>query len=101
MAKTSVTNRNNRRKLLVAHHKQRRQEYKLKAYDSSLSLEERLYWQQKLQSLPRDSSSTRLRKRCMLTSRGRGIVGKFMLSRIKFRELAVLGKIPGVVRSSW
>lgn len=54
-----------------------------------------------LQKLPRNASPTRIRKRCSLTGRGRGYVGQYGLSRIKFRELALAGKIPGIRKSSW
>ena len=54
-----------------------------------------------LQKLPRNSSPTRLHSRCNVTGRPRGYMRKFGLSRIAFRELAVDGKIPGVVKASW
>jgi small subunit ribosomal protein S14 len=54
-----------------------------------------------LQKLPRNASPTRLKKRCSLTGRARGYVGKYGVSRIKFRELALDGKIPGMRKSSW
>lgn len=54
-----------------------------------------------LQKLPRNASPTRLKKRCSLTGRARGYVGKYGISRIKFRELALEGKIPGMKKASW
>ena len=54
-----------------------------------------------LSKLPRNSSKVRLRNRCALTGRGRGYVRMFGISRIKFRDLATEGKIPGVTKSSW
>lgn len=54
-----------------------------------------------LQKLPRNASPTRLKKRCALTGRARGYVGKYGVSRIKFRELALDGKIPGMKKASW
>lgn len=54
-----------------------------------------------LQKLPRDASPTRLRNRCEITGRPRGNLRKFKMSRIKFRELAYKGQIPGVKKSSW
>jgi small subunit ribosomal protein S14 len=54
-----------------------------------------------LQKLPRNASPTRLKKRCSLTGRARGYVGKYGVSRIKFRELALDGKIPGMRKASW
>ncbi|MGH9915562.1 MAG: 30S ribosomal protein S14, partial [Pyrinomonadaceae bacterium] len=50
---------------------------------------------------PRDSSATRVRNRCALTGRPRGYLRKFGMSRIAFREKALEGQIPGVVKSSW
>ncbi len=55
----------------------------------------------KLQKLPRNSSQVRVRNRCILTGRPRGTYRAFGLSRIKFRELALSGMIPGVTKSSW
>ena len=54
-----------------------------------------------LQKLPRDASPTRYRNVCALTGRTRGVYRKFKLSRIKFRELALQGKIPGMRKASW
>jgi len=54
-----------------------------------------------LQKLPRDSSATRLHNRCSMTGRPRGYIRRFGMSRIAFRELALEGKIPGVVKASW
>jgi len=54
-----------------------------------------------IQKLPRNASPTRVRNRCSLTGRGRGFIGRYGLSRIKFRELALDGKIPGVKKASW
>lgn len=54
-----------------------------------------------LQKLPRDASPTRVRNRCSITGRSRGYIGSYGVSRIKFRELALQGKIPGVRKASW
>jgi len=54
-----------------------------------------------LQKLPRDASPTRVRNRCSMTGRPRGYVSKYGVSRIKFRELALSGKIPGIRKASW
>lgn len=54
-----------------------------------------------LQKLPRNASPTRVKNRCALTGRARGYVGQFGISRIKFRQLALQGKIPGVRKASW
>ena len=55
----------------------------------------------KLQSLPRDASESRLRNRCQLTGRPRGVFRKFGLCRNMIREIAMKGEIPGVVKASW
>jgi len=57
--------------------------------------------QEGLQKLPRDASPTRVRSLCELTGRSRGVYKKFKLSRIKLRELALQGKIPGMRKASW
>ena len=57
--------------------------------------------QEALSKLPRDSSPTRLTNRCQVTGRPRGVMRDFGLSRIKFRELAHKGQIPGVKKASW
>ena len=66
-----------------------------------LPMEERFKMQSKLNELPRDSSKIRIRNRCKLTGRTRGVYRKFGLSRIKIRELSMSGALPGVVKSSW
>ena len=57
--------------------------------------------QSKLNELPRDSAKVRLRNRCEITGRTRGVYRKFGLSRIKLRELTMSGNLPGMVKSSW
>ncbi len=57
--------------------------------------------QKRLQKLPKNSSPIRVRNRCSLSGRPRAYIGKFGVSRITFRELALAGKIPGVTKSSW
>ena len=66
-----------------------------------LSMEERFKLQSKLNELPRDSAKIRLRNRCEITGRTRGVYRKFGLSRIKLRELTMSGNLPGMVKSSW
>src|SRR5438876_634121 len=63
--------------------------------------EQRLAARRKLEQLPRDSSATRLRNRCKLTGRPRGVYRKFGLGRNKLRDIAMRGEIPGVVKASW
>ena len=67
----------------------------------NLPLEERFTAQMKLNEMPRDGSSIRVRNRCLVTGRPRGNYRKFKMSRIAFRELASTGQVPGVLKSSW
>ena len=69
--------------------------------DRSKPIEERFEAQLKLNELPRNSARVRIRNRCEMTGRSRGVYRKFKLSRIGLRELASRGQLPGVVKSSW
>ena len=64
-------------------------------------MEERFAARLKLAELPRNSSKVRIRNRCELSGRPRGVYRKFKLSRIALRELASTGQIPGMVKASW
>jgi len=101
MAKKSAIEKNNRRRALTDRYAPKRERLKKIAKDKSLSQEERFEAFLKLAKLPRNSSPTRIRNRCMLTGRPRGYSRKLKLSRIALRELASLGQIPGMVKSSW
>ena len=101
MAKQSSIQKNLKRKLMVKQYKLRRLDLKNKIKNKDLNLEERIKLQSKLNDLPRDSSRIRVRNRCELTGRSRGVYRKFSLSRIKLRELSMSGALPGVVKSSW
>lgn len=101
MAKLSKVNKNNYRKKLSAKYGPIRTELREKAVNMKLSEEERQAARLKLQKLPRDTSPIRVRSRCELTGRPRGNLKKFGLSRMKFRQLAHKGAIPGVTKSSW
>jgi len=89
MAKKAWIARNEKRKKTVEKYAEKRRK-----------LKEEGKWEE-LQKLPRDASPTRVRNRCNLTGRSRGYISKFGISRIKFRELALDGKIPGVRKASW
>ncbi len=89
MSKTSVYVRNEKRKKLVQKYSQKRTE--LKENGDYVAL----------QKLPRNSSSSRVRNRCTITGRGRGVYKKFGLCRNVFRQLALEGKIPGIRKASW
>ena len=101
MAKQSSIQKNNNRKRIVAKFNKKRQNLKKKIMQKDLSMEERFKIQSKLNDLPRNSSKIRVRNRCELTGRTRGVYRKFGLSRIKIRELSMAGSLPGVVKSSW
>ena len=101
MAKKSVTYRQVKREKLVAKYAAKRAELKRRAKDQSLSAEERMLARESLSKLPKNSSPVRLRSRCIVTGRGRGVYRKFGLSRIVFREMAHKGQLPGVTKASW
>ena len=101
MAKLSSIQKNNSRYQLINRLKEKRKSLKSKIKDKKISIEERISFQNKLNELPRNSSSIRHRNRCQLTGRSRGVYRKFGLSRIKLRELSMTGDLPGVVKSSW
>lgn len=89
MARKALIAKQRRRERTVQKYAEKRKELKAKGDYAAL------------QQLPRDSSSTRLNNRCNMTGRARGYYRKFGLSRLMFRELALQGKIPGVIKSSW
>ncbi len=89
MAKQSVIARNRKRQQLVEKYAKKRAELKARGD-----------WEG-LQRLPRNSSPVRVRSRCMVTGRGRGVLRKFGLCRNVFRQLALEGKIPGIRKASW
>ena len=101
MAKTSVVNRDKKRRLMVKKYAKKRAELIAITGNIRISEEERQKARRKLEQLPRDSSPTRLRNRCTLTGRPRGVFLKFGLGRNKLREIAMRGEIPGVVKASW
>lgn len=101
MAKKSSVEKQKRRERLVKLKWDKRQELRNRSRDLNLSDEEREQARIALNKMPRDSSPTRLRNRCQMTGRPRGYLRKFKLSRITFRELASMGAIPGVTKSSW
>tara|TARA_B100002003_G_scaffold165995_1_gene154176 strand:- start:173 stop:478 length:306 start_codon:yes stop_codon:yes gene_type:complete len=101
MAKKSSIQKNLKRKLMVTKYKKRRLALKNKIKNKNLILEERIKLQSKLNELPKDSSRIRVRNRCEITGRSRGVYRKFGLSRIKVRELSMAGILPGIIKASW
>lgn len=101
MATLSKVNMNNKKKEMSERYRKIRAELKAVAYSTTASEEERAAAQKKLQKLPKASSRVQYRNRCALTGRPRAYIRKFGLCRIKFRELALTGMIPGVTKASW
>ena len=101
MAKKSKIARNEQRRAVVARHAERRAELKRLAVAPAASEEERAAARLALQRLPRDASPTRLRNRDVVDGRPRGVWRAFGLSRIRLREMAHAGELPGVTKSSW
>lgn len=101
MAKKSRIAKAEKIKRLVAKYAEKRAKLKEIIRNPNSTYEEREEALYKLQDLPRNSSPVRVRNRCAITGRPRGYLRKFGLSRIKFRELALRGEIPGVKKASW
>ncbi|QUW01803.1 30S ribosomal protein S14 [Chloracidobacterium sp. MS 40/45] len=101
MAKKSRIAKAEKIKHLVAKYAEKRAALKAIIRNPNATDEEREAALYKLQDLPRNSSPVRIRNRCTITGRPRAYLRKFGLSRIKFRELALRGEIPGVKKASW
>ncbi|WP_216404603.1 30S ribosomal protein S14 [Arcanobacterium phocae] len=101
MAKRSKIVADQRRQEIVAKYAERRAQLKKMSVDVNLSASERDEAMRALHALPRDASPTRLRNRDVVDGRPRGFVGKFGLSRVRFRKMAHEGLLPGVTKSSW
>ena len=101
MAKTSMVEREKRRAGVVKKYAARRAKLKELIRSPRTSPEARAAAQAQLQSQPRDASSSRQRNRCAITGRSRGVYRKFGLSRVKIREVASRGEIPGLTKASW
>ena len=100
MAKQAVVQRNIKRIKLVKKYRKKRLILKKTIMDKDKSMQERLIAQIKLDSLPRDSSSVRVRNRCLITGRPRGNFRKFKMSRTMLRSLGSTGFIPGLRKAS-
>jgi small subunit ribosomal protein S14 len=101
MAKLALINREKKRRDMVKKFAAKREQLLAIINDAGLSDEERYAARLKFQLLPRNSSPVRLRNRCSLTGRPRGVFRKFGLARTKVREYAMRGEIPGVIKASW
>jgi small subunit ribosomal protein S14 len=101
MAKLALINRDKKRREMVKKYAAKREQLLAIINSASSSDEERYAARLKFQQLPRNSSPVRLRNRCSLTGRPRGVYRKFGLARTKVREFAMRGEIPGVIKASW
>ncbi len=101
MAKKSMIIKNNQRRAVVTRYAERRAELKEIIRSPASSPEQRLAAQQALARQPRDASRVRLRNRDSIDGRPRGHLRKFGLSRVRMRDLAHRGQLPGVRNASW
>src|SRR3970040_2470783 len=101
MAKLALINREQKRRQTVRKFAARRSELMTLIANPKLAPEERYEARINRQKLPRNASPVRLRNRCALTGRARGVYRKFGLGRSKLRDIAMRGEIPGVIKASW
>ncbi len=101
MAKRSMVARENKRAKMVAKYAQKRAALKSIISDVNATDDEKWDAQMKLQKLPRNASPCRQVRRCRITGRPHAVYRKFGLSRIKLREAAMRGDVPGLVKASW
>jgi small subunit ribosomal protein S14 len=96
-----MINREVKREKLIKRHAAKREELKKIVSSPTASYDDKLAAAVKLQKLPRDSSPSRVRNRCALTGRPRGVYSKFGLARNKLREATMRGDVPGLRKASW
>ena len=101
MAKMSAVEKNKKRIKLVKKFQAKRKKLKKIVMNKKLNLNERFEAALKLAKLPKNSAKNRIRNRCEITGRPHGYYRKLKMSRIALRELASMGKIPGMTKSSW
>ncbi len=101
MARLSLIEREKKRERTVKAYAKKRAALKVVIDNVKSSAEEKWKAQLALQKLPRNASPTRLRNRCALTGRSRGVYRKFGLGRSKLREVAMFGDVPGLTKASW
>lgn len=101
MAKVSMIEREKKRQKLVDKYAAKRAALKEQLRDENASLSDRVKVSMKLAKLPRNSSATRLHNRCQVSGRPKAYYRKLKMSRIALRDLASVGQIPGMVKSSW
>ena len=101
MPKLSQKLRDERRRVLIGKHAEKRAELRKRLKNADVSMDEKEQIQNAFAKLPRNSCATRLTRRCRVTGRSRGVYRKFGLSRIMLRDMALRGELPGVRKSSW
>ena len=101
MAKRALINRDEKRRKLVEKFAAKRESLFAVVNDQARTEEERFAARLKIQTLPRNSSPVRLRNRCKLTGRPRGVFRKFGLGRSKLRDFVMRGEVPGMTKASW
>lgn len=101
MSKRSIIERNKKRIRLFKKYKNKHDKLLKIANNKKMTPDEQFQARIKLSKIPRNASRVRIRNRCIITGRGRGVLRKFNLSRIAFRELSAVGQIPGITKSSW
>lgn len=101
MAKKSKIAKDAQRREIVARYAEKRAELKKTISSPTSTDEQRDAAMRALQKMPRDASPTRLRNRDVVDGRPRSVYRKFGLSRVRLREMAHAGQLPGVTKSSW
>jgi small subunit ribosomal protein S14 len=101
MAKKSKIARNEQRKVIVERYAVKRLELKKALVDPASTVEQKEAARVGLQKLPRDASPVRVRSRDLIDGRPRGVLSKFGVSRVRFRDMAHKGELPGITKSSW
>ena len=101
MAKKSKIARNEQRKVIVARYNTKRLELKAALVNPASTDEEREAARVGLQKLPKNASPVRVRSRDAIDGRPRGVLTKFGISRVRFRDMAHRGELPGITKSSW
>jgi len=101
MAKNSSIQKNLKRIKLAKKYEAKRKKLKKIIMNKKNNLNERFEAALKLAKLPKNSAKIRIRNRCEITGRPHGYYRKLKMSRIALRELASMGKIPGMTKSSW
>ena len=101
MAKKSKIAKNEQRKEIVARYAERRLQLKKQLIDPNGTDESREEARVALQKLPRDASPVRVRSRDSIDGRPRGVLSQYGISRVRFREMAHRGELPGIRKSSW